>query len=141
MKYIDLYCPLNAEHLWDFIAAVLDEKNEKYSARKETKKEVLKIIAKQLKFKLLYAGNNWRNQSAIERWDLTNDEVMKKIDEIWFENAKYPDFFNMVWFRYEDWYKNKIEELGMTQTTNWKDFVKNKIGDLEQWIEDNKPKD
>jgi len=28
----------------------------------------------------------------------------------------------------------------MTQTTNWEWFVENKIGDLEKWIEENRPK-
>jgi hypothetical protein len=28
----------------------------------------------------------------------------------------------------------------MTPTTNWETFVKEKIGNLEKWIEDNRPK-
>ena len=28
----------------------------------------------------------------------------------------------------------------MTDTTNWETFVNYKIGDLEQWIEENRPK-
>jgi len=142
MKYLNLYCPLHTEHLWDFIAEVLDKKNIPYegSKKKNLKNEVLEIISKLLDYNLIYIGNEWLDQSTIKKWKLSNEEIIKKIDDIWFESAEYPDFFNMIWFGFEDWYKNKIKILGMTDTTNWETFVNYKIGDLEQWIEENRPK-
>ena len=142
MKYLNLYCPLSTEHLWDFIAEVLDKNKIEFGSfkNKSLKKEVLEIISKLLNDNLIYVGNEWLNQSTIKRWNLSNEEIIKKIDEIWFESAEYPDFFNMIWFGFEDWYKNKIKNLGMTNTINWETFVNYKIGDLEKWIEENKPK-
>ena len=61
-------------------------------------------------------------------------------DKIWFEGAKFPDLYGMVIFGTQKWYTEALEKKGMTNTTNWKLFVKNKIGNLEQWIEDNRPK-
>ena len=53
---------------------------------------------------------------------------------------KDPNFYGMVTFGSKKWYVNKLEEQGLTDTTDWETFVKNKIGDLEQWIEENRPK-
>ena len=55
---------------------------------------------------------------------------------MWFENAIFPDFYGIVMFGNEKWYTDKLEDLGLTQTTNWENFVKTKIGDLEKWIEE-----
>ena len=47
----------------------------------------------------------------------------------------------MVMFKHKDWYVDALEKKGLTSTTDWKTFVKEKIGDLEKWIEDNRPQE
>lgn len=71
---------------------------------------------------------------------MTNSEIMNLIEEVWFIGADTPDFYGMPMFKYKDWYIQKLEALGLTHTgPDWKWFVENKIGDIEKWIEENKP--
>ncbi len=45
----------------------------------------------------------------------------------------------MVIFGSQKWYIKKLENLGLTHTTDWEWFVENKIGNLEDWIKKNRP--
>lgn len=46
----------------------------------------------------------------------------------------------MPMFRYKNWYLKALEREGLTNTTYWRTFVNEKIGDLETWIKVQKQK-
>ncbi|WP_299066126.1 hypothetical protein [uncultured Polaribacter sp.] len=112
------------------------EKHEDTSILKE---RTLNILKKVLELDILKVSE-WIAKPELNDKFLTTNEIIKYIDEIWFENAQFPDFYAMVIFESTDWYKSKMNKLGLTPTTNWDLFVKNKIGNLEKWIKENKPK-
>lgn len=88
---------------------------------------------------LIRVGNEWDNKKLIY-WNLSNMEVLKKIDEMWFENAEYPDFMEMVWFGFQEWYIEALKKEGYgKERILWTDFVEKNIGNLEKWIEKNRP--
>lgn len=70
---------------------------------------------------------------------LSKKEALDYINLKWKKNFEYQDFYNLVLIGPQDWYIQKLEALGMTPTTNWITFVEEKIVNLEQWIEENKP--
>ncbi len=91
-----------------------------------------------LKNNLIKVGNEWENEKSIY-WDLSKEEILKKINVIWFDGAEYPDFLNMVWFSFMDWYIEALKKEGYgKERILWVDFVEKNIGNLEQWIEENK---
>lgn len=49
------------------------------------------------------------------------------------------DFYTIACFETKGWYVNKMRDLGMSPTRNWKMFVEEEIGDLEKWIMENRP--
>ncbi len=100
---------------------------------------ILNILKFLLELKVIYVFN-WGNAQPPNIQDFSNEDVINHIDKNWIIGAKYPDFYSMAMFGSTKWYVDKLEELGMTHTTNWESFVSEKIGDLEKWIEENKPK-
>ncbi|MBE7696405.1 hypothetical protein [Tenacibaculum finnmarkense] len=104
------------------------------------KNRTLHILKKVLDLDILEVIE-WIAKPELENKNLTTDEIIKHIDEIWFEGAEFPDFYAMVEFGSTKWYKSKLNELGLTHDiTDWDLFVRNKIGDLEKWIKENRPK-
>jgi len=134
----EFYIPHSIELLFDFFGKYNINTNEKYT--KEIKRKVLNTISVLIQQKIIFVGN-WIDKENFKKWDLANTETIKKIDNLWNENAEFSEFYNIAWFGYEKWYVDALESLGMTSQTDWGYFVKNKIGNLEKWIEDNKPKD
>ena len=138
---IHAYEPYVIELLFDFFHELNIKLNKKCS--REEKKAVLKVVETMLTQKVIYAcSNDNKLDGALRKWNLSDTEIVNKIDEIWFEGAKFPNFYDMVWFEYQDWYIKALEKKGFVNNiTNWESFVKNKIGNLEKWIEENKPKE
>ena len=135
-EYINLFCPNSNEYLFDYIYILgykdIDSKNWK------SRLVVLSVIEYLLREKIIFV-HNWPNHDELDK-KMSVKNIIKTIDKLWFENAIFPDFYGIVMFDNEKWYTDKLEDLGLTQTTNWENFVKTKIGDLEKWIEENKPK-
>lgn len=140
-EYINLFLPNDGvEFLFNIINDGLGiEVNSPLSL--ENREKTLMVIKELLKLKLIYVSSWCRSQRFIKKKTLSVGETMDILDNIWFKEAKYPDYYDMVKFRHKDWYVQKLEELGFDHFTDWKWFVKNKIGNLENWIEENRPKD
>lgn len=88
---------------------------------------------------VLYVGEIINNEFVL--WDEPNKKLVEKINNIWSEDTDFQDFYNMVWFGYQDWYLKALKKEGFEkEKSSWNDFVKNNLGDLKKWIEENKPK-
>lgn len=136
MTSIKFYCPYYIELLFDFFGEFNIKTNEKYTSEK--KKKVLSAISELLSNEIIFVGKI--ENDVINRWNFSNNEIIKKIDNLWMEETDYAEFYNMVWFGYENWYIEKMEKLGFKNENDWNIFVKTVIGDLELWIKENKPK-
>lgn len=79
-------------------------------------------------------------ENELKNQELSIFDKMMYLQELWFIGANFENFSNMPMFKYKKWYLSKLEKLGMTDTTNWENFVENKIGNIEQWIKSNSPK-
>jgi hypothetical protein len=106
----------------------------------EARQEGLSILQNLFKLKLIEIFHWGKHHEIIKQLDLNTKQTIKFIDVTWFEGADFEDFVDMPMFKYKDWYLNALKNEGLTHTTNWKSFVEEKIGNLEKWIEENKPK-
>ena len=79
------------------------------------------------------------DEKFFENKNFTLRESMLIIRAKWISDFSIPDFYGSIIFGLEDWYTNALEKEGITDTTDWKWFVENKIGDLRQFIKENKP--
>lgn len=134
----NLYCPGATENLWDVICH-LDTRNANIFKKsvKETALESLKLMLDQ---NVIYIGNEWVGKHHLKRWKLPNTEIIEIINKKWTEGISFDNLYILAWIDFEGWYLSKLKELGFTEITNWEQFVKNEIGDLKKWIEENKPK-
>jgi hypothetical protein len=135
--YVDLLSPETFEFL-NLLIGQLGYNREDYNDP-EVKKEVLNLIKIILDLDIITV-HKWMDDLTLLSEHMTTDEIVKKIDRLWMKSIEYPDFYKIALFGPKDWYKNKLEKMGFTPTTNWKTFVATKIGDLEKWIEYNRPK-
>ena len=136
-RYIYLLCPNGIEYIWEVYMHL--DMNDDDAIEPNNKKIVLSVLKKLMSYGVVIV-DQWFQKPELNNLSLSIDDTIKYINEIWHENSKYPDLYNMVLFASSDWYVNKTKELGFTETTDWKTFVKKNIGDLESWIEDNRPK-
>lgn len=138
---VNLFAPYSNEYLFDFIYLLDYSDNDLKSVQqgKKIKFEVIDVIKKLLDLKIILIYS-WCNNPELNNKNLTIEETIFHIETIWFNGATFPDFYGMVMFGTQKWYADKLWEIGMTHTTNWESFVNEKIGDLEEWIEKNKPK-
>jgi len=116
--------------------------DNKHISDKLLKEFTLSYINEMIDKDIIYVGNKWSEDKSLIKWKYSKDEIIDKIDKMWNEDATFPDFLEMVWFGYQDWYINALKKMGLGQEKIlWRDFIKNNIGNLEKWIEDNKPKE
>jgi len=135
-EYIDIFSPYSFEFLNIFIGQLgFFQKDYDEPKVKETVLSVLKFM-----FELdIIKINNWMNHKYANDYKMSSIEIIEKIDSLWFKGIQYPDFYGIAYFEMKEWYISKLEQLGMTPTTDWKIFVEEKIGgDLEKWIKENK---
>ncbi|MDY7395713.1 hypothetical protein UMM65_10700 [Aureibaculum sp. 2210JD6-5] len=107
----------------------------------KARRDGLKVINQLFVLDLIEIFHWGKYQRELNDKKLSIFEIMMYIQELWFIGANFENFHNMPMFKYKNWYISELEKLGMTHTTDWEEFVKNKIGDLEKWIKENKPKD
>ena len=100
----------------------------------EARRNGLRVINKLFELDLIEIHHWGKYENELKSKDISIFEKMMYIQELWFIGAGFEDFYDMPMFRYKGWYLKELEKLGMTNTTDWKDFVKNKIGNLENWI-------
>ena len=134
---ISLFAPSSNEFLYNFIYQLgyKDEDANDWKARFI----VLSVIKELFELRVL-SVHSWCNDEKLNNENLSIDEIINRIDYLWKKNTKYPDYYNMLVFGTQKWYIDKLRSLGMTNTTDWNSFVEKKIGNLEKWIELNKPK-
>ncbi len=132
-----LYCPFAVELLFDFFGEFEIRTNETYTTEK--KKKVLSKIRQMLDKEILFLSE--RKNDKFIKWNFSTDEAIRRLENLWNDDTQFSDFYNMVWFGYQEWYIDKLHSLGFKKAENWNDFLNEKIGDLEQWIEENRPKE
>lgn len=137
MEINNFYIPNKIELLFDFFGDLDIKISKPYS--KDKRENVLKWVRKLLEKNVLYAGE-FNREKKFEKWNLPVNQIILKINSEWGENIDFPEFYNLVWFSYQKWYLEKLKDLGYNESIDWNWFVKNKIGNLEQWIEENRPK-
>lgn len=133
----NFYIPYKIELLFDFFPE-LNVRVDKYYSSDE-KKEVLKWVRKLLEERIIFAGE-FGDDKKLKRWDLSIDKIIDKISANWKEDIDFPGFYNIVWFGYEDWYINALKKEGYNDELDWKWFLDNKIGEIEVWVKENRPK-
>ena len=138
MIFKEFYIPHYIEYLFDFFGKYQIKTNKKYT--QENKEKVLNSILTLLNQRIIFVGN-WIDNNNFKRWNLSNKEIIEKINSLWLEGTEYPELYNIVYFNYEEWYIDELEKLGFNENSNWDTFIKENIGNLEKWIEENRPKE
>lgn len=107
---------------------------------KKARREGLLVLNELFDLELIDVFHWGSYEKELKDIELPNSIKMILIQELWFIGADFVDLTNTPMFKYKDWYITKLEKLGMSHTTDWENFVKNKIGSIEKWIMENKPK-
>ncbi|MBD3862761.1 hypothetical protein [Olleya marilimosa] len=132
----NLYCPYTIELLFDFFNEFNIKTNEKYT--QQIKDKVLDTILEMLNNKVIFVSE--KNKNGFVIWDEPKEIIVERINNMWSENTNFQDFYNMVWFGYENWYIEALKKEGFEQEKIvWTNFIEKDIGDLQKWIEANKP--
>ena len=134
---IELFMPDGIEYIFN----ILENTGSNEYTSKDAKKNGLDTIQSLFELNLIEVFHWGEHHKIIHNLDLSYKQTLNYVDNIWFVGADVPDFYGMVMFKFKDWYLRALENNGLTHTTNWKTFVKEKIGDLEKWIEKNRPKE
>jgi len=136
-NYIDLLDPYSTECFWHIVSKIKD--HDKKIEFSELKLSALHILEYMLENKIVFIIEKITQDKRIIRDKRTTNEVLKYIDKSWNEETEFIDLYNLAWLGFENWYKNDLIKIGLKETINWKHFVKNNIGDLMNWINENKP--
>lgn len=136
-KNIELFMPDGVE----FISTILSGLGYDYSneSSEEAREHGLDTIENLFELELIEVFHWGEYDKRLRGKQVPNIKTMRYIAELWIKGAKAPDFYGMPMFKYKDWYLNALKKEGLTPYTYWRTFVKEKIGDLEKWIEENRP--
>lgn len=134
---IELFMPDGVE----FIYTILQNIGFTDFSTNEAREKGLETIKKLLELNLIDVFHWGEHHSSLKDENISNDELICHLENIWFNGADFEHFSNMIMFKFKDWYLSALKNAGLTNTTNWKTFIKENIGDLEKWIEENKPKE
>ena len=135
-KNIDLFHPEGVE----FIYSILQNLGYRDFTSKQARIHGLQVIRQLFEMDLIAVFHWGEHHNLLSNLGLNKDQTIQLIDNIWFPSADYSDFLGMPMFGHKEWYLEALKRAGLTSTTDWKTFVKDKIDDLEQWIEENRPK-
>lgn len=136
-KNINLFTPDGIE----FISDILQSIGYDDFTTNEARRDGLRTINKLFELELIEVFHWGNYQNELKNKVIPDFDKMMYIQELWHKGADFEDFTNMPMFKFKDWYLNALNKNGMTSTTNWGNFVKKNIGDLEKWIKENRPKD
>lgn len=138
-RYLDFLCPFYTENLHTIISWVKMNNNKDLSSI-EIKFIVLSILDYLLKNKILFVEFGISEGVEFNLSNLNKNEVLKFIDDKWGDEYSFDILYTLAWFKFEDWYRDGLIKIGLNEMRDWKTFVKSEVGDLGNWIEENKPK-
>jgi len=107
------------EYLENFRSII--QKNYPRLSENEQREKALELIEILLKKRLLDVCNI-ENDS---KWDITIEEIMRRIDKIWVKGASYIDLISTVYFKRQEWFYKKLHSSGYNFTNNWVNYVSN----------------
>lgn len=139
-KYNSIFHPFHLEslyHLSQFIENV-----DYHLSFEERKKIVLEILNFLLENNIIYVlKEDFMQNKENKKKILSDKEIISKINDIWREDTPWEDLYFMLWFRFQNWYRDKLVSIGLeNKPIDWNEFINNNIGDLEKWIMENKTK-
>lgn len=136
-KYLDLFTDFGygVNSLSDILQSLGYNIENLNSSRAKT--EAIDAIGQLLEKEIIYVIHWGKHHDIIK--NLNHKQILIFINEIWFENANYTDFFEMVTFKYTDWYNNKLKEAGIGVNTDWEWFGKEFVPNMEEWIKEKRP--
>lgn len=136
-EHINLLSPYPFEYIHELLG-LLGYSSKQYNTFK-AKRDTLETLAVLLDLEMLKVCD-WVKEPELNQKKMSKTEVMLYICLFWSEKVEFDHFYDTTLFGTQKWYLEKLEKLGMTHSTNWEAFVRDKIGDLEEWIENNRPK-
>ena len=125
----------------EMIYRILENINHLECTTKNARRDGLRVINKLFELELIEVFHWGSYENELRGKKLSIFEKMMYLQELWFIGADFGDLASMPMFKYKDWYVKNLENLGLTHYTDWKVFVEEKIGDIEKWIEKNRPKE
>lgn len=137
-KNILLFEPENGVEMIYYILDNINHYNN--FTTKEARRDGLTAINKLFELDLIEIFHWGEYESELENKELSIFQKMMYLQELWFVGADFGDFAGMPMFKFKDWYINKLKEFGLEEYNDWTKFVNEKIGNLENWILENKPK-
>lgn len=135
-EYLDLLCPYNIEFLFDLIG-YLNIPQEAYFDD-STKKVTLNTLDILLEMKIVQI-DHWPSKTSLNGQILNSSDILREIKSLWNSSSKFEDFYSIVCIAPSEWYLKELERKGLKNTSQWKGFVQSKIGNLNQWIQENTP--
>ena len=138
LKNIDLFMPNDGV---EYIYSILQNLGYHDFTTRIAREHGLNTIRQLFELDLIEVFSWGKHQNLFSNLDFTAQQKMKLIENIWFVGADFSDFVEMVMFKHKDWYLKELVNEGLQTTgVNWKTFVDDRIGDLENWINQNRPK-
>lgn len=132
-----LFHPQGIEYIYNILEN-LGYTNRQYSSD-EARIEGLEIINSLFELNMIEIFS-WNSNNFNSDKNISNSEIMNRLENVWFVGADYPDFIQMPMFKYKQWYLEALEKKGFKQYEGlWNDFVKTHIVNLIQFIESNNP--
>ncbi|RXG31858.1 hypothetical protein [Leeuwenhoekiella marinoflava] len=134
---MNLLCPHSFEYLHELLG-MLGYSSKQYHLQEAREKvfDTLEILF-DLEILNIY---DWVKKPDLNNKKIPVKKILQEIDTLWDINSEFDHFYDFLIFGNENWYVEQLIKLGLTHTTNWLLFVKYEIGDLENWIEENRPR-
>lgn len=139
-KYNSILHPFHLENL-DQLSGFIESKNNDLTFN-EIKKITLEVFSFLLENNIIYIlEQDFMTNKEFRKTKLSNKEIIDKINNNWFEDTSWEDFYFMSWFRFEDWYRDKLLDIGLeNKPIDWNEFINKNIGNFKKWLEKNRPK-
>lgn len=129
---IDLFMPDGVEYIYNVLQNIGWDEYTSVEAREEG----LQVLSRLFEMDLIEVFSFGNYQKKLKNRRLSNNEIINHLRKVWFVGADFNDFLGMPMFKYKDWYLNALKEEGFSDKTDWRRFVDECIGDLEQWIKE-----
>ena len=123
----------------EFIYSILQNVGYRDFTSTQARTHGLQIIRQLVKMDLIEVFHWGEHHEMLSNLNLDENQTIQLIENIWFPGADYSDFLGIPMFGHKAWYLEALKKVGLTSTTDWKTFVKENIGDMEQWIMENRP--